>query len=109
MAKSQETRIACHLSPLKIREVIDAVVEDLVRRNSKYRVEKDTSNSVALRVGVGWLSWGEDVTLTVENASIHIISKCVVPTQIIDWGKNRKNVELVATTVHRAITRLSQT
>ena len=50
-------------------------------------------------IGVGMMSWGEKVTITVAEApggsSVHIHSKCSFPLQLVDYGKNRKNVEKI--------------
>ena len=45
-------------------------------------------------------SWGENIDITVlyinENSSQVIIkSECALPTQLIDWGKNKSNVEKI--------------
>ncbi len=47
--------------------------------------------------GVSMSSWGEKITVTVTPlsdsvTSLHIHSECGMPTQVIDWGKNKKNV-----------------
>lgn len=48
-------------------------------------------------VGTGILSWGENVTLhmsdTQQGTAVRIRSQCSFPLQLIDWGKNRKNVQ----------------
>lgn len=48
--------------------------------------------------GVTFTSWGETVTVTVSvppsnMVQIDIRSECSMPTQIIDWGKNKENVD----------------
>lgn len=35
-------------------------------------------------------SWSEEVQIRIENGNINLVSRCT-GTQIIDWGKNRKN------------------
>lgn len=45
-------------------------------------------------------SWGEDIDITVlyhseTTAQVIIKSKCTLPTQVIDWGKNKANVEKI--------------
>ena len=47
--------------------------------------------------GMSMSSWGEEITmlLTPMNAGttcVSIRSECTMPTQIIDWGKNKKMV-----------------
>ena len=46
---------------------------------------------------VSLTSWGENVTITVTpygaaQCVMHVRSECALPTQIVDWGKNGKNV-----------------
>lgn len=50
--------------------------------------------------GFNLASWGENINITVlyfnESSSYVIIkSECVFPTQIIDWGKNKSNVDKI--------------
>lgn len=38
-------------------------------------------------------SWTEKIDVTVEdNGNVTMKSECSLPTQIIDWGKNKRNV-----------------
>jgi hypothetical protein len=39
------------------------------------------------------LSWGEIVLVALNDGSIKIRSACGSPVQIIDWGKNKQNVD----------------
>lgn len=46
---------------------------------------------------VSLTSWGEDITVTLHpieegKTSVVIRSECALPTQVIDWGKNKENV-----------------
>ena len=50
--------------------------------------------------GVSFSSWGEKITITLnplaENATqVTIHSECGMPTQVIDWGKNKQIVRNV--------------
>jgi hypothetical protein len=38
-------------------------------------------------------SWGERVSVALEDGSIKIRSVCRSPIQIFDWGKNKQNVD----------------
>ena len=47
--------------------------------------------------GMSFTSYGEKITITLTpfapNATrVDVLSECGMPTQIIDWGKNRQNV-----------------
>ena len=47
--------------------------------------------------GASMSSWGEKITITITplqngTTSLHIHSECGMPTQVIDWGKNKKIV-----------------
>lgn len=50
-------------------------------------------------VHVNWRSWGENVTVRVDEARggtlVRIRSECAFPPQIFDWGKNKKNVSQI--------------
>lgn len=48
--------------------------------------------------GISLTSWGENIDITIlyinDNSSqVTIKSECTLPTQIVDWGKNKSNVE----------------
>lgn len=47
--------------------------------------------------GISFTSWGESITINVfslqQGTQISIWSECSFPTQLIDWGKNRSNVD----------------
>ncbi|MBQ4618002.1 MAG: hypothetical protein IJB27_06480 [Clostridia bacterium] len=50
---------------------------------------------------ISMTSWSEKITITLSasgphDTHIHILSKCVMPTQLVDWGKNKKNLEAVS-------------
>ena len=52
------------------------------------------------RHGTSFTSWGEIITIyltPVDNSSVRvdISSECSAPTQIIDWGKNRENIDMI--------------
>lgn len=50
--------------------------------------------------GVSFSSWGEDITITLiplapNLTQVTILSECGMPTQIVDWGKNRQIVNQI--------------
>lgn len=54
-----------------------------------------------------WKSWGEELRLQVSQhghgSAVHITSKSALPTQIIDFGAHRKNVERVLDGLQRRL------
>lgn len=48
---------------------------------------------------LGWSSWGENVTAVVgfgpRGSVVTLTSTCSMPTQLMDFGKNQKNVTKV--------------
>lgn len=45
------------------------------------------------RITSGFWSWGENINATIYNDGIVLIeSSCVAKTQILDWGKNARNI-----------------
>jgi hypothetical protein len=54
--------------------------------------------SVGARIPWSWRSWGEDLDVTIiredaESTDIIVKSTSSVKTTIVDWGKNRINVD----------------
>ena len=53
-----------------------------------------------LEHGVSFTSWGEEIQITLTSTdgyhtNVMVRSECRLVTQIIDWGKNRENVDNV--------------
>lgn len=50
-------------------------------------------------VGMSWASWGEQVSATIghgpQGAVVQLHSQSALPTTLIDFGRNRKNLEKV--------------
>lgn len=48
---------------------------------------------------VSLLSWGEDVTASIgfgqRGSVVTLTSESSMPTQVVDWGRNRRNVERI--------------
>ena len=49
---------------------------------------------------MSFVSYGEKITVTLtylgeDKTQIDIVSECGMPTQIIDYGKNKKNVNAI--------------
>ncbi len=57
-----------------------------------WSVKQETESQLIATTPVNMLSWGETVTLSFLPTTIEVTSKCSIPTQCVDWGKNKKNV-----------------
>ncbi len=67
-----------------------------------YRSETALQNGMSLRYtnDMSMSSWGEDIDIILiyvndNTTQVTIKSECSLPTQVIDWGKNKKNVQQV--------------
>ena len=55
-------------------------------------------------------SWGEKVTIKFETArTILITSRCALPTQCLDWGKNKANVKRFLAVINQIVDQTAQT
>ena len=86
--------------------IIDLPIELIIGRmrtvgsesNFALRSENPTPTGVWFRVhhGASMASWGEKITVTLtpmgQQTKVNIFSECGMPTQLIDYGKNRKVV-----------------
>ena len=64
-------------------------IKNIYKDEGKARIE--------VRTGISFRSWGEKLTIEIERVGlnktkIRVTSKPLVPTTIIDYGKNNENV-----------------
>ena len=56
---------------------------------------KKIDNQIGAKTNINLSSWGEIITVIFnKDKTITINSKCSLPTQFIDWGQNKRNVNL---------------
>ncbi len=53
---------------------------------------KAWSQGFELETKMSVRSWGERVFVRVREGAVDVHSRCRMPTQVMDWGKNRHNV-----------------
>ncbi len=53
-----------------------------------------------------WSSWSEEVTAKIESNKVTLKSECT-GSQLVDWGKNRENIESFLQSFHRTCKELS--
>ncbi|PID26581.1 MAG: hypothetical protein CR982_09510 [Candidatus Cloacimonadota bacterium] len=67
-------------------------------KKSKFKIKNiDEKNGlIHARSKLNFSSWTEKISIKVDdNGDVTIKSKCFLPTQIVDWGKNEKNVKKI--------------
>jgi hypothetical protein len=58
-----------------------------------WSVREETHDRILASTSVNMRSWGENVTIDfLPDNSISVTSKCALPTQCLDWGRNKANV-----------------
>ena len=70
--------------------------------NVVIKSENNTNTGCWFRIhhGMSFVSYGEKITVTLtylgeDKTQIDVVSECGMPTQIIDYGKNKKNVAAI--------------
>ena len=103
MAIGYESLVFHDATEEELRILVETVARQLVERRGWTRIAGDLPSSTGLRAPRSWHSWGERVTIAVEEKSIRIVSEGRNAVALIDGGKNRSNVELVRQGIRRAI------
>jgi hypothetical protein len=75
-------------SRIEAREKIrDALMEQ------GWEIERDDPDGMAARTKPSWRSWGEIIKIELDDGGAKVSSECSLPTQSIDYGKNKINVQ----------------
>jgi|TARA_B110000495_G_C22447960_1_gene280219 hypothetical protein len=102
MTVSYETTIVKNIDVETWEETIDTIAQRL-EQTMGWRLANRGHGILEYKVPLTMRSWGERVRITIEEGSIRIESWCSFPTQVIDWGKNRQNVDLIRLQVKRIV------
>ena len=77
---------------LAIISAIESALNEMGARDIQFANDR---SRVSARIGFNLRSCGENLSVSVNTPGmVQITSKCVLPTQIIDWGKNKKNCNM---------------
>jgi hypothetical protein len=85
-----------------MQALVNMLCDSVFLEQTKLSVYSRAPEGVGVRFvfthGASFSSWGEDINIVLVPAGpnatqVYIHSECNVPTQIIDWGKNRSLVE----------------
>lgn len=77
-------------SSLAAEQVLDLINTDV--ETKAWKVELDDQNNIKGKTDLSWKSWGEKISLKFDNGTIKIESKPMIPTTLVDGGKNLSNV-----------------
>ena len=82
-----------------IREQINQACLEAVRQSGfKIRESDLAAGHISARARVNFRSWGENIHVCVDSEDrVDITSKSRYPLTLVDWGKNRWNVERIFT------------
>ena len=103
MTAAYESTIFGDLPQEALSNIIRETAKAVADYDRRIRIEHEGPERAVLRVCFNLSSWGERITLTLEQRSIRIVSKSTLPGQIIDWGKNRRNVERIRAVIRHKI------
>ena len=68
-----------------------------------WTVRDDAPDLITATASVNLSSWGETVSVEFPpGGGLTITSRCSLPTQCFDWGKNKRNVRRLIEALHRA-------
>ena len=112
----KRSRIAYGFSPNQIE---DFLIPDLSKKQAfviAYETAKELNWNIGFLSESGFISytrfsmssWSEEVQIKIEVGNINIKSECT-GSQIIDWGKNRKNIDLFKSTFINIKTKIVET
>ena len=74
----------------------------VLQRSSRYKIRNvdQMTHTIYVSTGMGWRSWGENLTLTVYshpggNSELQLTSTCKYG--LVDWGRNQDNLDEIMT------------
>ena len=86
--KSADLRVA-------VRETVNAL---------SWSIREEASDRITASTSVNIRSWGEKILISfLPDNSISVTSKCALPTQCLDWGKNKANVVKFMTEIRKHV------
>jgi hypothetical protein len=84
-----------------LREMLLDLEEELAGSRPGWRLMRRGEDVLEYTAPIGFGSWGESIRIALEGESVRVRSACRFPLQIIDWGRNRGNVECVREAIRR--------
>lgn len=92
---------------LNPNDLFNACIQAATTKGFRLVNKNDAEFTVVFSAGISWLSWGEIITLRIQKLEtqleLEVKSECKLKTTIVDWGKNRKNVEGIFSVLNEKI------
>ena len=83
-----EARIELGIPREEVMGFMEPIIESL-----SWSIREYSQDQMLISSKVSIKSWGEKIRVTIlPSGFLQIRSECSLPTQCIDWGKNKKNV-----------------
>ncbi len=80
--------------PLAKAELLEQVKRALAHCKFKITEIGEDEGVIHAKSAVNFWSWREKIEVNIDaDGSVSMKSECVLPTQVVDWGKNKKNVQ----------------
>jgi hypothetical protein len=73
-------------------QLIQASQEAAQRSGFKIRQADPATGRLEARAGFSFWSYGENISVQAGDGTVDVRSECLFPTQLVDWGKNKRNV-----------------
>jgi len=104
LANKYSTTVTFNASP----EAVLAAAADVLQRDFRVRALSGP-RGVSGSAGMSLLSWGENLSVSVDGAgplgtTVTVRSASAMPLQFIDYGRNRRNVEKLASQISGRLT-----
>jgi hypothetical protein len=75
-------------------DIVRAAQEVAAQSGLKVREANPEEGLIKARAGFSFRSWGENISVHVDDAgTVQVTSECLMPTQLVDYGKNKSNVK----------------
>ncbi len=94
--------------PLAAAQLFDECRRALAECGFTIERELPAEGRIDASGGINWKSFGESITLTVQDGAVHARSSCKVSTTVFDFGRNRQNVEAIFRALASSLARRSQ-
>lgn len=83
------------------RRDLEQVLLNVLRRlDMRWERDRSAGDSLTVVIPINDCTWGEKIEIRfVGPSTLYIRSRCILPLQLYDWGKNRLNVHRIASAI----------